>query len=201
MIDAILQGAVLGLVLATFCGPIFFMIIDLGLTSSIKSVFYLALSVVLCDVILVFSLIFLAITLKPSPAVLEPIYYLGGGLLLIFGIKNLFAKPTISEEKIEDKNALQKIFVKGFFINAFNPNVFLFWFSAVSLAMNTFHQQKELVTAHFTAGLLVSFTTDFLKGFFAFKLKHLIKPSFINILNKFSGLVLIGFGIKLIFFH
>lgn len=201
MIDALLQGSLLGLVLATFCGPIFFMIIDLGLTSTVKSVFTLALSVVLCDVLLVFILIYVAMTLMPTKEQLEPIFYIGGGLLLYFGIKNILAKPTISEEKIEDKNALKKIFLKGFFINALNPNVFLFWFSAVTLAMNTFHQDRTLVSLHFASGLLVSFTTDFLKGFFAFKLKHLIKPGFINFLNKFSGVILIGFGIKLIFFH
>ena len=33
MLEAIFQGIIMGLILSTFCGPIFFMIINLGITN------------------------------------------------------------------------------------------------------------------------------------------------------------------------
>lgn len=201
MIEALLQGLFMGLVLTTFCGPIFFMLIDLGITGTIKSVFWLALSVFLCDVLIVFCLLFIALNFVSDIKSLQILYYIGGGLLVYFGINKLLKKPQLSQQKIIDSKELSKLFVKGFMINVFNPNILLFWFSAITLALSTYNNNKQFVIIHFISGLLLSFTTDFLKGYGAFKLKKFVTPTILTSLNILSGLILIGFGLKLIILH
>lgn len=201
MIDAVLQGVIMGLILSTFCGPIFFMLINLGLTSSIKSVFYLAFGAFLSDLLIILVLLYIALGSIAESQYLNILYYVGGGILVYFGIRNLLSKPALLEESQTSQKDLNKIFLKGFMINSLNPNIFFFWFGTMMLAFSTYHNDKELVLTHFISGLSISFCIDFLKGFSAFHLKKYVKPSFLKVLNKFSGIVIIGFGLKLMFFH
>lgn len=202
MSDAVLQGIVMGLILSTFCGPIFFMLINTGITSSVKSVFYLAFGAFLSDLIIILLLLYVAMNAIAESKYLEALYYAGGSILVYFGIRNLLSTPVMQEqtESVSQKE-LNKIFLKGFMINSFNPNIFFFWFGTMMLAFNTYHNDKDLVLTHFVSGLSVSFCTDFLKGFSAFYLKKFVTPFVLKSLNKLSGIIIIGFGLKLIFFH
>lgn len=202
MSDAVLQGMVMGLILSTFCGPIFFMLINTGITSSVKSVFYLAFGAFLSDLIIILLLLYVAMSAIAESTYLEILYYVGGAILVYFGIRNLLSNPVMQEqtENVSQKE-LNRIFVKGFMINSFNPNIFFFWFGTMMLAFNTYHNDKDLVLTHFVSGLSVSFCTDFLKGFSAFHLKKHVTPIVLKSLNKLSGIIIIGFGLKLIFFH
>ncbi len=202
MLDAVLQGMLMGLILSTFCGPIFFMLIDLGISGTVKSVFYLAASVFLCDALIVFFLLFVALSFVSNLKSLEMLYYIGGSVLIYFGIRNILKKTQIAEQHEEfDQKRLNKILLKGFVVNLLNPNILFFWFGAITLALSTYHNDKKLVIVHFICGLTVSFLTDFLKGFSAFHLKQYIKPPLVKFLNKLSGIIIIFFGLKLIFFH
>lgn len=201
MTDAVIQGMLMGLFLSTFCGPIFFMLINLGLTSSIKSVFYLAFGAFLSDLLIILTLLYIALGSIAESQYLNVFYYIGGGILVYFGIRNLLSNPAVLEQNEASQKDLNKLFLKGFMINSLNPNIFFFWFGTMMLAFNTYHNDKDLVLTHFISGLSVSFCTDFLKGFSAFHLKKYVGPKFLKVLSKFSGIVIIGFGLKLIFFH
>ena len=201
MFGAILNGILMGLLLSTFCGPIFFMIINLGITSTLRSVFYLAFGVFLSDFIIIFLLLYVALDAVSELKNLDVLYYFGGAILIYFGIRNLFTNPVIMEQVEVSQKNLNKFFIKGFMINCLNPTILFFWFGAMMLAFSTYHNDKTLVLTQFISGLCVSLSTDCLKGFSAFRLKKYVKPSFLKILNKISGLIIIGFGLKLIFFH
>lgn len=202
MIDAVLQGIVMGLILSTFCGPIFFMLINTGITGSVKSVFYLAFGAFLSDLIIILVLLYLALGAISKSGYLEVMYYIGGSILVYFGIRNLMSTPVMQEqsENVSQKE-LNKIFMKGFMINSFNPNIFFFWFGTMMLAFDTYHNDKDLVLTHFISGLSVSFCIDFLKGFSAFHLKKYVTPFLLKGLNILSGIIIIAFGLKLVFFH
>lgn len=201
MSQAILQGIIMGLILSTFCGPIFFMLINLGVSGNVKSVLYLSLGVFVSDIIITSLLLFVAIGNITELKYLEPLYYVGGGVLIFFGIRNLIKGPTKAEGNDVSKKDLNKLFVRGFVINSFNPNVFFFWFGSMMVCYNTYHQNKNLVMIHFIFGLLITVITDFLKGYLAFHLKKFVTPQILKILNILSGLIIIGFGLKLIFLH
>jgi threonine/homoserine/homoserine lactone efflux protein len=201
MFGAVLNGILMGLLLSTFCGPIFFMIINLGITSTLRSVFYLAFGVFVSDFIIIFLLLYVALGSVSELKNLDILYYFGGAVLIYFGIRNLFTSPVIMEQVEVSQKNLNKLFIKGFMINSLNPTILFFWFGAMMLAFSTYHNDKTLVLTQFISGLCVSLSTDCLKGFSAFRLKKYVKPAFLKMLNKISGLIIIGFGLKLIFFH
>lgn len=201
MSQAILQGIIMGLILSTFCGPIFFMVINLGVTGNLKSVLYLCLGVFVSDIIITMSLLYLAIGNIKELKYLEPLYYLGGATLIFFGIRNWIKGPTKAEGNEISKKDLNKLFTKGFFVNAFNPNVFFFWFGSMMVCYNTYQQDKNLVLIHFVFGLLITLITDFGKGYLAFHMKKFVTPQILYYLNILSGVIIIGFGLKLIFWH
>jgi len=191
----------MGLILSTFCGPIFFMLINLGITSTLKSVFYLAFGVFISDMLTIFLLLYIALGSISDLKSLEILYYLGGAVLIYFGFRNLIKEPVIADYTKVSQKTLNKLFIKGFMINSLNPTILFFWFGAMMLAFSTYHNNKNLVLVQFISGLGVTLLTDCLKGYSAFHLKQYIKPPFLKVLNKISGLIIIGFGLKLIFFH
>jgi threonine/homoserine/homoserine lactone efflux protein len=201
MTQAIIQGIIMGLILSTFCGPIFFMLINLGITSPLKSVFYLSFGVFLSDAITIFLLLYVALGSITELKYLEILYYIGGAVLIYFGVKNLIKEPVITDQDDVSSKTLNKIFIRGFMINSLNPTILFFWFGAMMQAFSTYHNDRNLVLVHFISGLTVTLLTDCLKGYSAFHLKEYVKPNFLKILNKFSGIIIIGFGLKLIFFH
>ncbi|HWB62632.1 MAG TPA: LysE family transporter [Chitinophagales bacterium] len=199
--NAIWQGLLTGLVLATFTGPIFFAVIDLGLKGHTKGAAYLAFGTFTSDILTVLFIYAVAKTIDRNSPVLQGMY-IGGGLLLVgLGLQNIFkAKPVDPHTPLNHESGL-RLYSKGFLINISNPNVFFFWFGAVMVAVHGYRNRPELVLAHFITALLVVFATDFLKGYGASLLRPYIKGNILLYLSRLSGLVLIYFGIKLIVFH
>ena len=60
MLESILQGILTGLVLATFIGPIFFAVVDLGLKGNLKGAAYIALGTFASDILSVLLIYFFA---------------------------------------------------------------------------------------------------------------------------------------------
>lgn len=201
MFVAVLNGILMGLILSTLCGPIFFMLINLGVSSSLKSVFYLAFGVFVSDAITIFLLLSAAIGSVSELKHLEFLFYVGGAILIYFGIRNLIKEPVIMDQIEVSQKTLNKLFLKGFMINSLNPTILFFWLGAMILAFNSYHNDKNLVIAHFISGLSVTLLTDCIKGYSAFHLKKYIKPNFLKIFNRISGIIIIALGFKLIFFH
>src|SRR5437016_5105517 len=126
MYEAVLKGIIMGLILSTFCGPIFFMIINLGLNSTLKSVFYLAFGAFLSDVIIIFLLLYVALGSVSELKNLEILYYLGGVILIYFGARHLIKEPVIVEQVEVSQKTLNALFIKGFMINSLNPTILFF---------------------------------------------------------------------------
>jgi threonine/homoserine/homoserine lactone efflux protein len=201
MFDAIWQGAVTGLVLATFIGPIFFTVVDLGLRGNIQGAAAVALGTFISDILWVLSIYLLAAQADPASTIIKVMYVAGGLILTGMGLLNLL-KARVDETHPDTFNQNNnKLLIKGFLINATNPNVFFFWFGAVMVAVKQYTNKPALVLTHFFAALLMVFATDFLKGYAASFLRPYIKQATLTTLSHLSGLILIGFGIKLIFFH
>lgn len=201
MLTTVWQGILTGLVLSTFVGPIFFMLIELGLKGRVKAAWYLALGTFVSDMLTVTLIVAVAHTLVQYTTVLNTMYYVGGGVLIAIGFQSLIKKRVDSSHEHADNMMMRKVFLKGFIINSTNPNVFFFWFGAVVLAMKTYSQSTVSVAIHFGSALLVVFTTDFLKGWAASFLKPYITDKTLFILSKISGLIIIYFGLKLIVSH
>jgi len=201
MLEAIGQGILTGLVLATFIGPIFFAVVDLGLKGNLKGAAYIAFGTFISDILTVLFIYFVAKNVHHDSPVLQGMYIVGGLILVVLGLQSVL-KSKITESHMEmNQDKPWTFFTKRFLINSLNPNVFFFWFGAVMVAVNTYHNQASFILLHFFCALLVVFSTDFLKGYAASLLRHHIQGNILLYLSKLSGLILVYFGLKLMFFH
>lgn len=201
MLEAIGAGILTGLVLATFIGPIFFAIVDLGLKGNIKGAAYLAFGTFISDILWVLLIYALARQADRDSLLMQVLYVAGGGVLVVLGLQNLLKAKATEVHTQMDQKGQWSLFAKGFLINSSNPNIFFFWFGAIMVALRKYSSHSELVLVHFFSALLVSFSTDFLKGYAASLLRPYMHPKVLAYLGRLSGLILIYFGLKLVFFH
>jgi threonine/homoserine/homoserine lactone efflux protein len=94
-----------------------------------------------------------------------------------------------------------KLAGKGFIINALSPMVLFFWITTVGLATAQFgYTSTTKAFLYFASIVCTVFTTDVIKAKLADKLRVLITPKVIRIMNIILGIVLMAFASRLIFF-
>jgi L-lysine exporter family protein LysE/ArgO len=202
MKEALLQGLLTGLVISTFTGPIFFMLVDLGVRGQIKAGINLAMGTFLSDILIVLFIYFLASNIVTNEVVMNALYFIGGIILVVVGLKQI-AKRKSDEEKppVLTRKERRKLFLKGFLINVSNPNVFFFWLGAVVIAIQSYDNNLPFVLGHFFVALILVLATDCLKLYAAARLRPLLKGNTLLYISKIAGLIIVLLGVKLIFFH
>lgn len=152
----------------------------------------------------------LSVLLANSPTAFMIVKYIGAGYLCYLGLKMLLSKPSnsianhlpqdqgiISQQKVDK----WQIYKQGVLTNVFNPKVALFFIAF-------FPQFIDASYAYGMVSFLILGLTFASTGFiwctclallaarFSKKLRE--KPSIEAVLNKISGLVFFGLGIKLL---
>ncbi|HSY76813.1 MAG TPA: LysE family transporter, partial [Bacteroidia bacterium] len=152
------HGVFLGLGLAVlFIGPSLFALIQASIKNGFRSAAVMAFGISLSDVLLV-SLAYLgASQLIDNPKNVQYMRIIGSVILFGFGIYTLFQKHDKEDTKsksvvVPDGTHLPIMFVKGFFLNLFNPSVFFFWITWVGVASSQYTTREEVVA--FFAGTL-----------------------------------------------
>ena len=174
MTAAILKGILLGLMLAFAFGPSFFALLQTSIKNGMRSGITLALGIFTSDLLYVTIAFFGAETLMGNAHNRYYIELVGGVLVAVFGAFALFQKHPENKAAAIVAEKPSVTYIKGFLLNAFNPAVFLLWFSWVSiftveLKFSTFH-----ILISFAAALGTLLSTDILKVFFANKIRHLM---------------------------
>ena len=202
----LLEGALLGLTLATFFGfgPAFFALVQTSIHRGFWSAAALALGIFLSDLLMVVLCLMGAIQI-----VTEPSNYLwfgisSGIILIIFGLVT-YSRKVITEVPVNDVIPIKVngphwlMFVaKGFFMNVVNPFVWIFWIGVVvGISARFGGNEQELVT-FFSGTLIIVLISDLMKAYGAFSLKRFLTPIMIGKFNRFAGVGLIAFGIYLI---
>ena len=201
MIAAFGEGFSVGLLLSALIGPVFFALIQASLTNGFRNAAALATGILVSDLIYVL-VTFFGIKFIAGFESFEVVLGLGGGLILMgFGINSIFKKKVFRPNsggmdllRLKKRSA----FAKGFGINGINPFVLLFWISIASLV-----QLKQTFTeadyAAYYAGILVTvFCIDLVKAFIAKKLSPLVTDRTLFLLNKFVGVLMIFYGLRMI---
>jgi threonine/homoserine/homoserine lactone efflux protein len=201
--EIVLNGIISGLVLALLIGPVFFTIIQTSIERGFGSGVLVALGVALSDTL------YIILSYQGLSALFHDhqfqIYlgYVGGSILLCFGIYYLFIKSKRMSgfhlEHVKERSPL-RLFAKGFIINGLSPMVLIFWIGTVGVATSELGYTTTGKALMFFGSIVITvFCTDILKAKLADKLGTLLTPRFIRILNIILGLVLTGFGGRLIF--
>lgn len=206
MLAPLIKGLVLGVFLAISVGPVIFAILKQSINNGHKAGYIFVAGISVSDICIVLvcnlftSLFNLALSHKTAIAIAGSIF------LVSLGVYTLFFKKVKTDEdnkivnKTFRKRDLAAIFASGFLINILNPGVFLFWFAwttAIIVDSQTTAHPVEYRSIVFITCLLFVLLTDIAKVALASRLRSKLTPDILRIINKISGLILIGFGIAL----
>ena len=201
MQDAILEGIAMGLLLSLMVGPVFFMLISTSMEQGFRYAAVLALGILVSDLVYVLISYFGISFLTQNPLIGKVVGYLGGIILIGFGIsfwrKKVLDVPK-SEGFIPIKSKKRTAFAKGFGVNGVNPFVMLFWISIARLTSSKTEWNSFDRFGYYTGLLTTVFGIDLAKAFVAGKLAHLMTPGLRGFLNKGVGVLICYFGVKMI---
>lgn len=200
MVETIISGIGLGIVLSFLTGPAFFAL----LKTSIEKGFYagasFALGVLLSDIIYVSLAIFGSSFLSVEQKLLTPIGLVGSIILLGIGIYYLSIKVKINKKKTLCKKEHPTYILKGLAMCLFNPALFLYWISvAGGLLSVTGRFDLGKIVPFFASILITQFTLDCIKAFYADKLSNRIEEKMVSRINKFAGVLIILFALRLMY--
>jgi threonine/homoserine/homoserine lactone efflux protein len=200
MTPALLEGISMGLLLSAMIGPVFFTLIQNSLENGFRHTIILALGILLSDLIYVVITFYGVSLLSQNPYFEVYLGYLGGLVLIGFGISTYFKKNNdrISSGGIPvPKSKKTTGFIKGFTINGINPFVLLFWISIAGLVnLKSDFDRTDIILYYF--GILGTvFLIDLLKAFIAKQLKSFVTPKLMKKLNIAVAILLVLFGLRL----
>jgi threonine/homoserine/homoserine lactone efflux protein len=206
MLSAIYEGVLLGFFLAFSIGPSFFALINTGISYGFRSGAILALGILCSDLFFVLVTVSL-IQLGMSDQLTNPKHQgflgiIGGIVLIVYGAFHFVKKQvkTDADEVIEIKSPKPYLlFMKGFFLNMFNPFVWIFWIATTTAVSSNFKFNIYHISVFFISVLLIVISTDLLKTFIAHKIKAALNAHILMLVRYISGLLLIVFGLYLIY--
>lgn len=200
--EIVLHGVKFGIVLAFLIGPVFFTIIQASVEKGFWHGVMVTLGVSLSDTIYVTVCYFGLIQFINDVQFRMGMAYVGGSILILFGLYHLLVKSrTRNKEQFEQdqKKPIYRYFIKGFIINGLSPSVLIFWVGTISLASIDFGFTKGSQFFLFFSSLLSTvLLTDILKAYLAGKLRTLVTPRFLKIMNIILGIALAILGARLI---
>ena len=201
MIEALLKGIALGLLLSISVGPVMFSIIKQSLNNGHTGGLAFIIGVSASDITMVlisnvFTELFATLSShKREIAIAGSIFLISVGIYFLF-----FKKIKVNEEGQQvfvpfRKRDYARLALSGYFMNTLNPAVFLFWFTASTTFINHTLQQKLVL---FLVCLAIVFSADIAKVMLAGEIRTKLTPHNIHIINRVNGIILIGFGLALI---
>ncbi len=206
MISLIYQTIVIVLLLTFSFGPAFFALINTGIKHGYKTGSLLATGVVLSDFIVCLLIIFLvhfgASNFIQDEKSQRFMGILAGIVLIVFGALH-FRTPIESDE-----NSLQvkvpkasSMIAKGFLLNSLNPAVWLLWLGNVTAVSKTLNYSILKMILYFGITLGLVLLVEIAKVSAAGRLKTFLKPNIMRYINFTTGVLLVIFGLVLIYNH
>ncbi|MFT3826209.1 MAG: LysE family translocator [Chitinophagaceae bacterium] len=203
MWQAIISGITLGCILALSVGPVIFTIIKQSLNNGHTGGFSFVAGVWASDVILVIVSNAFSQLVTELLEYKNVIGYIGSVFLVFTGVYYIFFKKVTLRTDAEGnvmkfrKRDMLKIFSSGFLINTLNPSVFLFWLGTASaFAVKYSFNQRILI---FSICLALNIAADICKVLLAGKLRKKLTLHTLAVINKVSGVILVGFGVALLY--
>ena len=195
MLDAIIKGLGLGVILALSVGPVIFTILKQSLTNGHKGGFSFVTGVWISDIILVIlsnffsELVHELLSFKAEIAIPGGIFLGAMGLFYI-----LFKKVDL---QAADPNIIPSFSKRDFSKIAFSGCVIIFWLMNATAFSALYGFGERMMI--FTICILVNVAADVLKVMMAGKIRNSLTPGHINIINKIAGIILVIFGLMLIY--
>lgn len=202
VLEALGKGVFFGLMLALLIGPVFFALIQTSIEKGFASGAGMAVGIAISDSMYVLIASFGVALMSNSQYFQMWLGWIGGIIMVLFGIINFFKKVKGKGEGITvtGKGNLSKQIIKGFLLNGVNPFVLLFWIGIASMVSLTFQYPLNLQIVFFSAIIVTVLLLDLVKAFAANKLSRLLTPKFFTWMNRIVGIVLVFSGFRLFYF-
>lgn len=202
--EIVLKGIVSGLVLALLIGPVFFSIIQTSIERGFLSGVLVAVGVSLSDALYIF-LAYMGLSQVFSNGDNQRyMAYFGGAILFAFGAYYLFIKSRkiLDFKSVNIKSTSPwRLISKGFIINGLSPMVLIFWLGTVSVATGEFgYTTTTQVVTFFSAIVATVLLTDIIKAKLADKLRTVMTPRLVRVMNLVLGVVMLIFGGRLLLY-
>ena len=186
--------------LAISVGPIIFSIIKQSINNGHRGGFTFVAGVSASDITLVlvsqlFTELFrYLLEYKKTIGICGSILLIGIGIYVLFFKKVAINEDGKQEIKMTGRDYI-KTFFSGYFMNALNPGVIGFWLVIATSVVGLSFTYRLIM---FSTCLIFVLATDVAKVLLAGSIRQKLTPHNIHILNKISGLILVGFGLALI---
>ncbi|GGZ27539.1 lysine transporter LysE [Echinicola pacifica] len=204
MWGVLLEGMGMGLVLSMIVGPVFFALVHNSLQNGFRLSAFMALGILLSDALYVLISYFGVSIFSLYPLLKVILGYSGGLIMIGFGLISFFRKVPLPEAGFSSFHSpvprKWNSYIKGFSLNGVNPFVLLFWMSIAEFVQVKKRYISTDVWMFYISMLLTVFAMDLTKIYIAKRLRQLITPSFMLLANRFVGLVLVAFGLRLLWF-
>lgn len=214
MTELIAVGIGYGLLLSVMVGPVFFVMIETSINKGIKSALLLDLGVLISDLMYVtIAFVFfkeINELVENGGSHQQILKIIGGSFFIILGYVQVKKKKAlfISQRSMTKPLGLSAsnyfmTLLKGFTINAVNPGVLFYWLTLMSVLPKTpdelhlSHQQGLFI--YISIILITFFSLDVLKIFGAKKLKEILTPQWMYVVNLVLGIILLVFGALFLF--
>lgn len=206
ILTLIYQTFVIVLLLAFSFGPAFFALLNTSIKHGSKQGSLLATGVIISDLFVCLIVIYL-VNLGATNYIQDEKnqHFMGimaGIVLIVFG-SLYFRKPVkVTNEMILIKKPSAKILItKGFILNLLNPAVWLLWLGNVTAVSNTLEYSVVKMMIYFGITLGLVWAVEIAKASLAGKIKKYLKDKVMRVINTSTGVLLILFGIILIYNH
>lgn len=209
MILSLIYQAIIIVILLTFSfGPAFFALINTGIKFGYRTGSFLAMGVVFSDFFLCMLVCFLVYfgmaNLLHSSETQTFFAIIGGIILIVFGAFFFKKHPVKTDEVIDIENQLPSpklMLLKGFFLNLFNPTVWLLWLANVTAISKTLDYSMVKMIVFFSIVLGAVLSVELFKVKLAGKIKQYLTAKIMTTVNYITGSALIIFGLILIYNH
>lgn len=195
-----LEGFVLGLGMIIFIGPVFFTLLKSALSYGFWAGMMVAFGIFISDVVCVALCSLGAIPFFKDADNQFWLALTGSLILFALGMKYLLRPNVKTNPELKLKAGhYTAYFAKGFIVNFVNPFVFIVWIGVIGLAQGKYGSGPEL-RLFLGAALLGILFTDSLKVVFANRIKKFIQPNFLLRAYQVIGVVMLGFGLRLLWY-
>jgi len=199
--DALLKGITLGLLLAISVGPIVFTVIKQSLNNGTKGGLAFIAGISLSDILLVVMANLFTNLFDELNAHKKILATVASIFLILVGIYYLFFKKVKvnaegGQSFVFKTTDYVKLATMGFVMNIFNPGIIIFWLTTATTFIGNTLQSRIII---FSIALSLALLADVIKVLLANKIRKRLTPQNIHRINQINGVILIGFGIVIIF--
>lgn len=198
----LVKGLLFGLLLSFLLGPVFFALLQTSIEKGFKAGLYMAIGVSLSDSFYMFVTYTGVSIFSDNSDVKFILGLFGSAIMILFGLYT-FLKPVpkrgLRHAHFESNNYFRKI-AKGFLLNSINPFIFLFWLGVAGMINIKLDYSFKQAVFFYLGVISMVLGADITKAFLANRIRDLITPRLMKIMNRTVGIALILFGFRLLYY-